>query len=723
MNPATPLPPERDAAPNDWALTYDELVSRITSSWQEPVSLARVCSEGASLADMITDIGNAHFAALLDGSTTLRDPVEHKFYTFVWPDLAKRFLNLWRNCAIEWEHYLVLLLEEQRNEQTGQVLAEAFRQKLLVAADAWLRAGTVDALGNLRSNQPHRERCLFEWSLQNNPWPVFRNQFETLNKQFGAIQQGSDNRLAAANAVDQLRRYVIDLPEQLLGQYQTVLEGVARAKEILLDENANTISRISTTRLQQLETVELSDARLDTISHATAALVDALPERCIFYAVTGEGRVLLRDLALESEAGQWISSELIPEVQRATRVVETAAAEFSRSLVDIRNRVTLAREVDSAEAPTGGLADSSEPTAVHRLVELLDGVHERISARQIEIETIGGYLRTLAQRELRLSRAYDSSLGFLEVSFEGSVSRIRGQQSEVFTAIASWFDAQINKLRRLTRRALGAEDLSIGERIIRTIQSRRPDPANDSYTSVLAARGFIGEAFHAGRENELARAVAAVEAWRSGFRGSVLVTGRRYSGKTHFVELIAGRHFENRLIRLLPKQQIDFAGRRLAPTADLAEALGFVRKYTSGQRLLVLIDDLELWCDRDHSLAANADALREALDTSSNRLMFLVTTSNWIMGHIAAATDLSGAFHVQINLDRMPVEDFVSTAIIRHAAHTYERHRQGGQAGGGVGAPGACSAAARDCARQRWRWPATLGAGHGNGRFDDGAAA
>ena len=185
---------------------------------------------------------------------------------------------------------------------------------------------------------------------------------------------------------------------------------------------------------------------------------------------------------------------------------------------------------------------------------------------------------------------------------------------------------------------------------------------------MLSTRGFIGEAFHAGREAELGRAVTAIDAWRSGFRGSILVTGERYSGKTHFVELLAGRHFEQRVIRLRANRKVDFAGRRLEPTGNLREALGFVRKHTSGRRLLILIDDLELWSDRETSLAANADALREAIDTMGNRLMFVVTTSNWIIGHLAAATDLAGAFQVRLNLDYMREDDFVATVLTRHAA-------------------------------------------------------
>ena len=81
-----------------------------------------------------------------------------------------------------------------------------------------------------------------------------------------------------------------------------------------------------------------------------------------------------------------------------------------------------------------------------------------------------------------------------------------------------------------------------------------------------------------------------------------------------------------------------------------------------------MIDDLELWSGKDCGLAENADALREAMDTLGSRLFFVVSTSHWTIAHLDQATDIAGAFQVQIHMDQTPVEDFVQTVITRHAA-------------------------------------------------------
>ncbi len=649
-------------------LTAADLNDRIDRCWDisdEDARHATLAEEGRLLAERFLNVSDAHYATLLatNQSLTPGERAEHLFATFETPESAKRLLLLWRNVLIEWERYLIARTEGRATAMTGQVLAKASREQLHRAADYYQDKLVGREHEKLKADPNYRDQRLYAYSLLNNPWPTYRAQLKQLAEQMTELHEGFEERLLVSETLTELRDYVRGLPAQLLRDHTALMTSVTQAIATVLDPEATSVAKISTSRLQSLEVLETVDARLEVISHRATTIIDKLPESAHLYTVDGDGQLRYRDLDMEYVAGQWISAELLPELQRGTRLIETAAAELGRSLVDIRNRVALARETESPEN-----ANTNEAQTVDRLARLLEGVGQRLENQLPEIELVGQRVVALADEELRLSRSYEADSPFLAVSFEGNVSRMRREQNVVFGQTLDWIKARFRHLVNRLSVAFDIEDLSTGEKVIRTIQSRRPDPANDSYTSVLSTRGFIGEAFHAGREVELGRAVTAIEAWKSGFRGSILVTGQRYSGKTHFVELLAGRYFEQKVIRLRANRQIDFAGRRLDPTGNLREALAFLRKYTSGQRLLVLIDDLELWTDKDHSLAANADALREAIDTVGNRLIFVVTTSNWIIGHLSAATDLAGAFQVQINLDKMREADFIATVLTRHSA-------------------------------------------------------
>ncbi len=162
------------------ALTLADLAVLIDTVWTDAPDIPRICATGNALCEQVAGIGEAHFAALGEGSTSFKDPLLHQFYTFAWPDPAKRFLALWRNSAIEWERYLVLLEEGATTADLGQVLAKALRQNLQDAAQLWLESGTRQTLDRLDAQGKTRAAALYDWSLQDNPWPIYREQFGTL---------------------------------------------------------------------------------------------------------------------------------------------------------------------------------------------------------------------------------------------------------------------------------------------------------------------------------------------------------------------------------------------------------------------------------------------------------------------------------------------------------------------------------------------------------------
>ena len=86
-----------------------------------------------------------------------------------------------------------------------------------------------------------------------------------------------------------------------------------------------------------------------------------------------------------------------------------------------------------------------------------------------------------------------------------------------------------------------------------------------------------------------------IDNWRKGFRGAVALTGKRFSGKSFFGEMVANRFFSENAIRIYPGSVLQLQGRKLEMEYDLEAVLEFIRKNTLNQHPLVWIDDLELW--------------------------------------------------------------------------------------------------------------------------------
>ena len=671
------------------------MASRVRAAWldhsAERTREAAVALEGRALLSDFLSLGGYYdevHASVAFDELTPPERLRVAAYVFEWPEAAKRFGILWRDSLLEWERASVLHREGNASGAEVEALGERIAGQLEQAARHWDDAFRR-RLAELERDGTRRAQQLYRWSLQTSPWPTYAEQLTELQGQMSRLHDDYAVRMAAAATLKRLNELISGIPARI-ERFRANLRGAADAAIAHIGEAAQgQAARVSTSRLESLDPgAGLLDLVQDVTERANG-IVDELPERVMLYVRGEGGRLQYRDLNLERQTGQWLSAEVMPDLQRAGRTLDQLAAELSRTLTDVRNRVLLARERGNGleDAPPGAAATldhrddaaadgggpPQEPT--DRVTDELEALREPLRRYLRSLETRGNEAAAAARHaaeraadELRMSRVYDPRVGFLELSFGAGLSQVRQTQDALFGRLAEWVRAQRERLDYLRDRLAEEERLSEGERIVRAIRSRQPRADNAAYTGVLITRGFIGEAFHSGRQTQIARAERAVEAHREGFRGAVAITGQRYAGKTHLAELLAGRHFEQRTVRLHPGGTFELAGRTFRPEHDLGAALAFVRKHSFGRRLLVLIDDLELWASAEHPLAANAAALKQALDELSGRLFFIVTMGNWTLHRLSDGIGLASAFQVEVNVDTMRQSAFVETLTTRHAA-------------------------------------------------------
>ncbi len=651
--------------------TAASLIERVEQTWIDSTPTqqeAALAQEGQAMVTYLMGVGN-HYAEQLT-LPALDEPTRAKalHYTFEWPDGAKRFALLWRNLLLEWERASVHLAENRTQRSTLEVLAKAGKQQLIEAARQWI-ASSDQALQRMEVDPDVREQALYQWSLQDNPWPVYRLQLLALNDQLAELHQDFDTRISTAGTFVKLAATLKEVPQRLHDGLDELQARAERAISLIGSHADDELSEIPLEQLEALDPTDVLPATVEDIASEANRIIDELPQHTRLFIGDGNGNIRYRDIQLERQTGQWLSAEVMPDMFAAGKALERISADFGRTLIDVRSRISLAKDFSASI-----LNDAEErqvvvelPT-IEKLQKPLENYLRRLAKVRGEVMAAGTVVLAKVEDELRLSRVYEPEASFLEVSFEAGMSQVRRTQDALFNRFTAWVVEQRDSVRRLRHRVVEEETLSEGERIVRVLRTRRYDPHNTAYTSVVATRGFIGEAFHAGREIEIERAQAAIEAAREGFRGSIVITGQRYSGKTHFAELLAGRYFEQKTVRLRAGQAFEVAGRTMPGTHDLGEALAFVRKHSVGKRLLILIDDLELWANATVSLTANARALREAMDDLSGRLFFIITMGNWTFDRLEQGIELSTSVQLEINLDTMHIDAFRRTVLMRHVA-------------------------------------------------------
>ncbi len=650
------------------ATRQDDLIKRIETAWSvtaDKLLESWIASEGQAITKQFIAEGDAHHEAISSNGLSPTEALHSKLSTFEWPEGAKRFSILWRNILIELERAYVLKQEGLCTEVEIDVLAKAGKEKLQAATRHWL-GDHQDRLRDLEGNKTLADDQLYNWDLQNNPWPTYRSQLEELIDQMGKLRDDFNVRMKASTTLVKLSRALRDRQIQYGEDLERIKATAHAAIEIIDDADGGDASKVSLTRLEALDPSDRLSGSVEDTARVTNAIIDQLPERLKLYINAPNGRMQYRDINLERQTGQWISAEILPTLNQEARLAEQSLADLLRTLIDVRNRIQLAKEHDKTQNQP--LEEGISSIDLTYLKAPIRAMLKRVERVQAEVKKVSSQASIKIQEELRLSRVYDPKLNFLEVSFEAGMSQVRRTQDALLNRFGAWLIDRKNSFLNLRKRVAEEEKLSVGEKIVRTIRSRTLDPKNANYTSVLVTRGFIGEAFHAGRVNEIERAKNAIMAWKDGFRGSIALTGQRYCGKTHFAELLSSRYFEEATLRLRPKTMLEINGRKLKLGTDLGTALEFVKKNTVNKQYLVLIDDLELWSDTEDGLAIDADDLRTAMDELSGRLFFIVAMGNWTFANLSSGLGLAASFQLEINLDTMPLEDFRNTVLIRHAA-------------------------------------------------------
>ncbi|MEO0628618.1 MAG: hypothetical protein AAFY91_16600, partial [Bacteroidota bacterium] len=283
-------------------------------------------------------------------------------------------------------------------------------------------------------------------------------------------------------------------------------------------------------------------------------------------------------------------------------------------------------------------------------------------------------LSELVNKELRLSSIYEQDQWFLPKTAQAGFRQIGGARSALFNRLYEWFGRLREQLSGFIDRAVQEDKLSRSEKVVRAVQSRRLQMTYPAYANIFITRGYVGESFFTGREAEIARMGQLVTDWNAGFRGAVLLTGKRQSGKSLFGELVTNRFFPTDMIRLSPGMPLTVNGRTFEATYELKPALEFIKKHTISQRPAVWMDDLELWHDRAHPLGVNVATLEQFIDAEGMRMFFLVGCGNAAYYRLNSTLNLERTFQARIDLGRLSLQDLVQAIFIRHGA-THETIR------------------------------------------------
>lgn len=613
----------------------------------------------------ILEIGDTAYAQAEifenDKNTSLESAVSF-LLTFKWAETAKSFLILWRNILFEQEKAQVLLLTARTDEEAVKDLRTRSEEMLLDALSD-LKTLIEGEYQTAEIGEKQREKILEPLFLQTNPWPTYQSQIKEIEGQGSILQERQKSMLFVVKEFDKIeslvRKTVIDCQSEI------------SESELSLDEIIEFVNENSEEHpgkiVAHLDHIEKNILTHDHASDFTAILAKKtqnLPtESSIPVAIYGS-MVELKDINFRRDTRQWLDSEILPLLYEVWEVTEGIRTGLKMSLLNIRNRALL---LDNEKKENGESKITTE--------DLCRPLHLFKETSQDKRKICADLYELIDERlkaQFDAALVYSAPGKFLEIPLQSTINNLVFSQNEFFARIKNWWSKQINTVRRLRTNVIREDALSVSEKVVRYLENRATDADNSQYSGIFLTKGYIGESFRVGREEEVKRMEQLIEHWKLGYRGAVNITGQRFSGKTLFGDLTSNLFFANNTIRLQPNSEIEVLGRRFTTSCKLISALDFIKKYTLQSQSLIWLDNLELWSSADITLSENVRALQQFIDDYSGRIFIIVSMSNALKAHLDKTHDLDKFFQAEINMDRMPKDDIARAIAIRHGA-THKR--------------------------------------------------
>lgn len=629
--------------------SFDSLLfERVRDAWQDepaPNHFDRLLKMMQELESSAKEIGDHAFYYLEQED---RQDYQYYFIDYEWSEQIKFLLLLIRDILFQEQKAFLYVCEGFTKKRDYDALKVKSRESLLDAANQ-LKEFYDTKIRNVNAQSAQ----VALWYHQQNPWPIYRDQLELLPKQTEEIKDQFLKLWNASGGYVVINLAIAELVQAYVDDIYEMRKGVQVIKgDIEVDPETVKYEE----RIQQLEKIYADLADQDgqqLFKNKLDEQLDKLPGTLRTAVNVKNGFVQYKDLNYSRMTKAWLESEVMPELYDFFSLQENILNRFKLLIVNLKNKIALEKQE--------GKTDFSK--------DILLALNNLLESQEISTEKLADIRKEVLEQlnaKLKISKVYQED--FLSISIQSTIDQYRRSQIKGLRWFRDWIAEKGYFVRQYQKHVEAEDKLSISERIVRVVRNRTCDVNSSQYTSMFFTSGFIGSSFQVGREDELAHVRRMVDNWQLGFRGALMISGKRFSGKTLFGELIKQQFPDTEFINIQPNTRITIAGRHLEVEYDLEAVLDFVIKHKLQEQVFIWIDNLEFWRDDKISLGQNIRSLLKKIDRYSNRIFFIVAANDWLMQHLIGYYAVDRVFQTRISMNQMSVEEIQEAILIRHSA-------------------------------------------------------
>lgn len=583
-------------------------------------------------------------------------------FHFHWVEAAKSFLIMWRNVLFENQKAAILHLDDLLNEEQ-KLLLKKDSENSLYAASQELMQSNDKLIAKLKKQNNGLEQQLEQWHKQDIAWPVYKQQFERLKQQAAELKGQYLKLKDIHQIISTIKKLSLDTI-RACEEEVVVLQKLAKESIAFINENINGSTGKIPIYLENTEHKISFHEYNQQFNRNLEGLIVQLVEETDISLETQAGILQKTNINFKKGIAQWMDSEILPLLMEIWELSSNTSNNLKMALINIRNRaILLHNDNKDGQNSSLGIEDLCQP--LHTFLQQSDDFEQ--STLQLD-----QLIHHRIEKNFQLSNIFQANTSFLNIENQSTLTQLRSNQNELLKKAQVWFKEQRRKVDNWLSVVQAEDTLSTSEKIVRYLESRLAEKHNQSYNGIFLTQGYIGESFWVGREIELKRMATLIEQWQQGYRGSVLLTAKRFAGKSLFGDIISNRFFAQNTLRLVPNSSIQLSGRSFNTSYDLGQALEFINKYRANQKILVWLDDLELWHDQSISLSKNVEQLKQHIDKHFSHVFYIVSLGPHLKKQLAKSHDLERSFQAEINLDYMDLAAVHKAILIRHGA-THKR--------------------------------------------------
>ncbi len=619
-----------------------------------------------NLANEAELISNNCLALATQSNEALKTPLQlsveetylHYQVVFEWMGEAKHFMIAWRDVVFEQYKGNAFLYDKKITEEP---LLEFKKQ-----SEYSINKVGIDLLTKLEAYQIKPGQVTYKIKQELRQQINLKNPYQIYAKQIKDLVQQCQDCNTSIHILEK-GQGIFHQVERLLDNNIKQIQDQVLHLESVLEELVHDLSSSKyPDSVLQLQTVINAESKInfDNLQTDFNAKLDELVEQLIpkleVPISARAGTMVKREIGLQRSVRRWLQSEIKPLLYEVWEIRDRLTTGGKLIFMNLKNQLNILIAQQENEHST---TKSTVSTAL-----ITDTFLCQMKEQIRELENLNQLIHERLEEEFKLSNVFDASKHFLPLLAQASINQLIFRQNDIQTILKDTWNNQRQKLQNYQFPLEQEKELSISERVVRYVTHKQGSIKNDYYQNIFLTKGYIGEAFWVGREEKITRVAKVVDNWHNGFRGAILLSGKRLSGKSLFGEIIVNRYFLNRTINLFPNAKVKIGHQTIKTTYDLGKALNAVKIQTKNKPYCLWIDNLEMWWDVNISASKNIRQLKNFMDKHSNQLFFIISTSDSFKAHIAKAQEFDRVFQAEITMGTFQFNDLEKAISIRHGA-------------------------------------------------------